>query len=233
MLVSHRNKFIYTKTIKTASTSVEVYFEPYCRPDGKGTAGVRDEQISDAGIIGYRGPNRSGKRWYHHMPAKKIKEYLGAEVWSEYFKFCVIRNPFEKLVSAYHFYQWLMDRASGLEKARLVVLHGLIPSKSRDDIKRFRRWLAWTRWFNDRAQYMIDGEVCIDFFIRYESLHDDVRTVCQRLGIPHDPERMPQLKSQINPRDRDLAEYYDEKSIEIVRRRFQFELQHFGYDVPF
>jgi hypothetical protein len=30
MLVSHQRKFIYTKTVKTAGSSVESYFEPYC-----------------------------------------------------------------------------------------------------------------------------------------------------------------------------------------------------------
>jgi len=34
MLVSHRKKFIYTKTAKTAGTSVESYFEPFCLPEG-------------------------------------------------------------------------------------------------------------------------------------------------------------------------------------------------------
>ena len=35
MLVSHARKFIYTKTLKTAGTSVEVFLEPYCRPPAK------------------------------------------------------------------------------------------------------------------------------------------------------------------------------------------------------
>ncbi len=34
MLVSHRHQFIYTKTHKTASTSVEAYFERFCFPPG-------------------------------------------------------------------------------------------------------------------------------------------------------------------------------------------------------
>ena len=35
MLISHRKQFIYTKTAKTAGTSVESYFEKYCMPEGK------------------------------------------------------------------------------------------------------------------------------------------------------------------------------------------------------
>ena len=33
MLISHKYKFIYLKTIKTASTSVEAYFERFCMPE--------------------------------------------------------------------------------------------------------------------------------------------------------------------------------------------------------
>jgi len=33
MLVSHLKKFIFIKSMKTASTSVEVYFERYCVAD--------------------------------------------------------------------------------------------------------------------------------------------------------------------------------------------------------
>jgi len=47
MLVSHRYRFIYTKTIKTGGTSVESYFEPYCMADGEWTESQkRDEYIS-------------------------------------------------------------------------------------------------------------------------------------------------------------------------------------------
>ncbi len=56
MLVSHRYRFIYTKTMKTGGTSVESYFERFCMPDGEWTQSHgREEYVSDAGIIGFRG----------------------------------------------------------------------------------------------------------------------------------------------------------------------------------
>jgi len=233
MLVSHRHKFIYTKTIKTASTSVEMYFEPACRADGGGRRGaLTDEMVSDAGIVGYCGPNRRGKRWFDHMAAKSIKNGLGDQTWDEYFKFCVIRNPFDKLVSAYHFYEWLAEYYSGWEKAKQIVCHGLIPRKSKDEVKRFRRWVAWTLWFSDRKNYLIDGRECVDFFIRYESLLNGIEIVCERINFPFEPEKIPKLNSSIRPRHRAVAEYYDAKTIETVRKRFRFEIEHFGYELP-
>src|ERR1044071_3613051 len=109
MLVSHRKRFIYTKTGKTAGTSVEVYFEPWCVPAGAGwgAEGERAEEVSEAGIIGFRGgPKFRGPnvKWWNHMPAAEIKGYLGDEIWNSYFKFCVVRNPFDQMVSAFHFF---------------------------------------------------------------------------------------------------------------------------------
>ena len=56
MLVSHRYKFIFTKTVKTAGTSIESYFEKYCMPEGEWKESHnREEYVSETGIIGYRG----------------------------------------------------------------------------------------------------------------------------------------------------------------------------------
>ncbi|MFQ3619007.1 MAG: sulfotransferase family 2 domain-containing protein, partial [Cyanobacteriota bacterium] len=105
MLVSHGYQFIYTKTLKTASTSVEAYFEPFCVEAGAvNLARVREESVSAAGIVGYRGPAKpEGCRWWNHMPAAQIRDQLGQETWTRYFKFCVIRNPYEKAISAFYF----------------------------------------------------------------------------------------------------------------------------------
>jgi len=112
MLVSHRYRFIYTKTAKTAGTSVEVYFEPYCmRPGEWEPSHVRDDYESEAGIVGFRGPNRPPDcKWWHHMPAAMIRERLGEEVWNNYFKFCVIRNPYDKVASGFFHFRLLPEQ---------------------------------------------------------------------------------------------------------------------------
>jgi Sulfotransferase family len=36
---------------------------------------------------------------YNHTPAEEIRELARREVWDGYHKFCVIRNPFDRVVS--------------------------------------------------------------------------------------------------------------------------------------
>ena len=105
MLLSHRHQFIYTKTVKTAGTSVEIYLENACVPTSSTTARghYTEQSVTSAGVVGYRGSDSAGSVWYNHMPAKEIRELVGVSVWNWYFKFCVVRNPFDKMVSLWWF----------------------------------------------------------------------------------------------------------------------------------
>jgi hypothetical protein len=81
MLVSHRKKFIYTKIVKTAGTSVESYFEKYCMPEGAWEfAYYREVYDSEEGIIGYRGNNATENKWNNHMPAIEIRDKIGTSI---------------------------------------------------------------------------------------------------------------------------------------------------------
>ena len=73
MLISHRKQFIYTKTYKTAGTSVEVYFEPYCMQEGEwkevlnsdakkyGGSGINNQKTLTASAIPQHGKSHSLK----------------------------------------------------------------------------------------------------------------------------------------------------------------------------
>ncbi len=214
MLISHLKKFIYTKTTKTAGTSVESYFEKFCMPDGEWEfQHAREEYVSETGVIGYRGINSTGKVWFNHMSAANIKKLAGETVWNEYFKFAVIRNPFDRHVSRFFF----------VNK----------PTGSRDTmIKNFRDWVKDGGVNTDRNVFTIDGHVCLDFFIRYENLIDGVGQVCRRLEIPFEPERLPHLKASFRDRKISLSDFYDYDAYKIVRQKCEFELNYFRYSLP-
>lgn len=223
MLISHRKKFIYTKTAKTGGTSIEVYFEPYCMPENEWTfSHARDAYVGPAGIIGYRGSDAKGQVWYNHLPAREIKNQIGAATWNAYFKFCVIRNPFDRMVSAFHF-----AAASPKEQP------GGGQGDVRDVVRRFREWLpVHGNRFLDRNKYTIDGQLCVDYVIRYEQMEKGVQHVCHVLRVPFEPERIPHLKGGLRPQGVQLSDYYDAKTIDFICREYQFEIEHFGYVPP-
>jgi hypothetical protein len=219
MLLSHRKKFIYTKTLKTAGTSVESYFEPFCMADDEWTLShYRDEYSSESGVIGYRGMNMPKDcTWWSHMPAALIRERIGETVWNEYFKFCVIRNPYEKALSTFY---WRKN--VGTIK---------VDDTDSENIQ-FEKWLMTSGPPIDRETYLIGNEFCLDAILRYETLMDDLEKVCVRLHIPWKPENIPSFKSGVRPRHGTAKNIYTKKAIEIVQAAYSFEFQYFGYSFP-
>lgn len=229
MLVSHTKRFIYTKTAKTAGTSVEAFFEPFCREPGNQEFRPETEsRVSSYGIIGYRGVLKRfarwpliGEKWYAHMPAEQIKRRVGSKIWSEYFKFCVVRNPFDKVISGFHYFEKLQRHGDWDEINRLDSLPA-----------RFARWVetrvASRKILADRNRYVIHGKFCLDFVIRYERLSEGIQHVCERVGIDRDVE-LPHLLAGYRPKKTRLDDYYDAKTRRIVEEVFDFELEHFGY----
>jgi len=216
MLISHRKKFIYTKTVKTAGTSVESYFEKYCMPEGEWEfSHHRDQYVSDTGIIGARGPDAGGSEWFNHMPAADIRDRVGRDVWDNYFKFCVIRNPFDKLVSMFFFRK---------EKGLLEV------GDFGDPVEGFRKWIGKEVPVPDRTQFTIDGTSCIDYFIRYEDLENGVSMVCDKLRLPFQRESIPRLKTGIRDLSIPVECFYSADLIQSVAKVYEFEIKEFGYD---
>lgn len=223
MLVSHRNSFIYTKTVKTGGTSVESYFEPFCLPEGQWTSvHSREETVTDCGIIGHRGPIKKSEpsQWWNHMPAATIRDLLGEDLWGKYFKFCVVRNPYEKAVSMFYF--------SRFQRTRTVEFEGLERER-----ELFENWLLQgTNLPIDRDKYLIDGQFCLDDVIRYESLASDLERICFRIGVPWIPALLPTFKKGFRPVLATTEALFSENSREIVEKAYEFECEFFNYTFP-
>jgi len=219
MLVSHSHQFIYLKTLKTAGTSIEIYFERYCA-DPSSYPGERhgtETQVSSAGVIGCRKGDTTGETWYNHMPGYQVRELVGT-LWNEYFKFCAIRNPFEKTVSQFWF-AMADEVRRNLAEGRFEVVR-----------REFANWISPHPFQSDRYIYMIDGKVAVDDVIRYESLSTDMKRICDKVGIAWDPGRLGRYKGDSRPRTEHFSKYYDTDSERVIRQMYHWELEYFGYE---
>ncbi|MFG6094983.1 sulfotransferase family 2 domain-containing protein [Leptothoe sp. ISB3NOV94-8A] len=239
MLVSHKKRFIFTKTVKTAGTSVESYFEPYCMPDGEWQElHAREEYVSETGIIGYRGNNARSSIWYNHMPAKEIFDLIGQNTWERYYKFTVVRNPFDKLISGFFMYEKrkknysVIQKTKALSKRILDLGNPIDRVKGETTIERFRSWIQKGGEIPDRDKYLIDGQECIDYYVRFEELHEGIKHVCNYLSIPFEPARIPQMKKGIRDNKMNVQDFYDNKTRQIVEKKYAWELERFGYVFP-
>jgi hypothetical protein len=206
VLVSHKYKFIYIKNIKVAGTSVEAFFGRFCiDPKKKYRYKDQTEQLIDEyGIIGRRGaPIEDGGIWKNHIDAKTIKAELGDIKFSSYFKFAIIRNPYDALVSLY-FYRGVKD----------------IP---------FKQYAKYTIVDNYSRTRIDDKDVC-DYYIKYENLVEDIINVCKILNIDnYDINDLPNFKAGKRPTNINYRDYYDEETKMAVYKNHEKTFELFGY----
>jgi len=121
MIISHKHKFIFIKTHKTAGTSLEIALSQFCGPDDVITPITKEDEAYRK-KLGYRGvqnrffPGEQPSIWkrifkrketkktgfYNHMSAAEIRQRISPEIWDTYYKFCFERNPYDKFLSWYH-----------------------------------------------------------------------------------------------------------------------------------
>ncbi|MEM9222586.1 MAG: sulfotransferase family 2 domain-containing protein [Pseudomonadota bacterium] len=217
MLVSHRHRFIYLKTRKSASSSVELAFEHCARPVGwkqpEDNAFATEEMVSDAGIVGARGLKaKQTAEFTDHIRGIRVKKLIGREIWNSYFKFCTIRNPWEKTVSHFHFTH------PNIRNAR-----------ERRIVRVFREWLRNndSRHGVDKGIYWIDGKPVMDYYIRHHNIVEDVTTVADHLGVKLDP--LGEVFGQFRKSGLSYTEYYDDQARSLVANFYEDEIKWFGW----
>jgi len=80
--------------------------------------------------------------------------------------------------------------------------------------------------FNEQISWIIgkDGRLLVDFVGRYERLEEDFEKICSILGIRK------KLPHKNVTRHLNYTEYYDSRTIEIVKEKYRRDVEFLGYD---
>ncbi|QSR30982.1 hypothetical protein CFI00_10825 [Nocardioides sp. S5] len=205
MIASHRHRFVFVKTRKTAGTSLEIALSRHCGPDDVVTRISPQDEVLRAAAGGV-GPQNddTDPRSYAHMGARRVIEMIGRETWDAYFTFAVERNPFDVVASSYRY------------SARKATF-----TKSFAEFVRTPRRIK--RLALNQQLYRLGGQVVVDEVYRYEDLPAAVADISARLGIELD---VPHVKQGSGPHYREL---YGPGDAEIVAERFARTIREFGY----
>ena len=228
MIVSHKHKFIFLKTKKTAGTSIELALTKLCgdddiitpltkidearRDNGRGTQNWRRHSwwgsprpVWKRRLFKFTATNYG---FYNHMTAEAAKTLLNDDsVWQRYFKFAFDRNPWDRQVSFYH------------HRHR----HADAPPPFADFIRSDRR-----ARINNYEIYSLDGDVAVDFVGRYESLEDDLKHALSQVGVSFD-EALPRAKTTFRKDKRSYRSYYDDDTRAIVGDWYAREIELLDY----
>ena len=244
MIISHKYRFIFVKTAKTAGTSIEVLLSQICEEEAvvtpfafpeaahrprnfKGRFNPLPEVIyilrSGAVRVHLRETledYRAGIRFRNHTPAWRIRCRVEPQIWRDYFKWCVVRNPFETVLSGWHYYRFKMHKDISLNDY-LVLL------KKRKERKLYGVGSFPLNWYNYTD--LRSGQVLVDRIAKYENLEDELRLIFRELRIPFRGGLSIRAKGNIR---RDKRSYRDVLTCEwrrLIEELFREELEQHGY----
>lgn len=212
MLISHKYKFIFIHIQKTGGSSIEQALREY----GKGA--VFKTPTKSSKDINFKG---------RHLFAREVKSFVGDDLWRSYFKFCVVRNPWSRLLSWYRrieergktdpnnkFWQYVManscDFGSFLTNCQKVIVEKTGEKKS--------------IIFN-QLDYITDENcnLMVDHVIRFENLEKDFTEICKQLKISAS---LPHINRS---RHHHYSYYYDNNTRQLVSDMYQKDISFFKY----
>lgn len=178
MIVSHKHRFIFIKTSKTAGSSIEMALANICSDDDILTPIVPSvpghtarnwegrpnllKEITQLPRVHWRSSIKhfiQRKRFVNHLPAEIIKTRITERVWKNYFKFCFECDPFDKVASHFLFLKQRKRFDGNLEQ-----------------------FLSGAIWCMNAPLYSINGSCVVDYVAKYESLGEELGRIGQFIG---------------------------------------------------
>ena len=222
-MIDHEHKCIFIEVPKNSSSSICDWL-----------SGIDRNDFNEQSWQARRMELRDG----HKFPFVAKEEY--SPHWEDYFKFAVIRNPYERVLSAYTMlaqsklhcqvdmdfakkikrFESFSDFCKGYLDKTILHTHYINPDIWMDTPYFITsHFLPQNYWVNPLVDYASDI-----FVVRQETLIKDLTGVGERLGLNID--RFPHRNSS---RHGDYRQYYDEETIQIVYNKYRQDISLFDY----
>ncbi|MEJ6397267.1 sulfotransferase family 2 domain-containing protein [Yoonia sp. 208BN28-4] len=212
MIISHGRRFIFVHIPKTAGTAMALALE--------GRAMRDDILIGDTP----KAKRRKGRladltpqgRLWKHSTLRDIGGVVSPEQLEAYFVFTLVRNPWDRIVSYYH---WLQDQSFAHPAVRLAQETG------------FSEFLNTTHtqdslMANPYDSYVTDAQGVnrCNLFARLEHLSEDLMPLWDHLGFTLELPR-----ANVSTRRADWRSYYSDADAALVSRIAAQDIAQFGY----
>jgi hypothetical protein len=151
-----------------------------------------------------------------HLCARHIRSEVGELVFSDYFKFTIVRNPWDKAVSQFVYMSKRED------------LRYLIGMRQGDSFKRYLELISKKKHIQWEPQVSFvrsqDGDCMVDFVGRFETFSESVLQIMARLGIC-----VTQIPHEVKSLRIAYQDYFDSESKELVADLYAEDVKAFEY----
>lgn len=209
MPFSHDKKALFIHIPRTGGSSVEVSL---AIPPTE-----RDPSRKDTKNL--FGPSTHGYLQHYTLSQLIDERLLNEQQRSDYVVFSFVRNPWDRLVSAY-FYNFALKSKGGEKFYTFSDMLELLPNLA-----------AERQHFFPMHRYVcLDDSLAVDFLGRYEQLEEDFQRVCSMLDLS--PQKLIHCNASQLRKDfcDDYRKLYTPAQVDLVASVYEKDIELFGYD---
>jgi hypothetical protein len=239
MILLEEPNLLFLKSRKTGGTSFEIALSKFANENSIITPiTIEDEKIRQS--LGFRKPQNyllsdwdkaiSGRKnslknshlfkneiFWNHIPAKLAKQQLGANIWFQSYKISIVRNPYDRAVSRYFWNKKSLNWTP-------------------DEFENYC-FSVKDHFDENLEQFLIDGKEVIDFYIRYESIQQDIfrlEEIFPKLRGIAELFSSLRAKGHYRPKNASTSEIFSKvpNAKRLIAEVCQFEIEKFGYLCP-
>jgi len=157
-----------------------------------------------------------------HIPAIKMRQLIGNELWASIFTFTFVRNPWDRMVSLYHYLKSSGNIRGQMKFREFVYL--LKEAKEGANIPLFRyhgHHYGGVDFVQDEQNNII-----VDFIGKFENRENDIREIKEKLGCKSLGDLTIQ-KACISGKH--YSAFYDEETMVIIGKIYAEDVRLFDY----
>lgn len=160
-------------------------------------------------------PQKNGYEIYKHATAAQVRGFVSHEVWDSYFTFTFVRNPWDRIVSAYF---WM-------NKTGWRDLTGTI-----NKVRSFPNFTSYIEsgisTQKSCSSFVFEsGKQIVDFIGKQENLEQDFTYICNQIGLPD----IKLSQANVTKRERDYRKYHNEQTRQTISNRYRDDIENFNY----
>jgi hypothetical protein len=211
MLISDKHKFIFIHNPKAAGSSVFETLKPYanvmCRHN------IRQLNYY---LHKFFGNVYSLCNYGMHISAAELRRDIPKRKWDRFFKFGIVRNPYDRAAS---FFFYLRARPDSDKYEEF---------KSLGTFKNYILKLRNEHWKETQQYYFTDehGGLLVDRIIKFENLQEEFAGVMQSLNLPR--VALPVVNARKTKKK--YLEHLDNEVLEIMNELYDEDFRLFGYE---
>jgi len=157
-----------------------------------------------------------------HARPRYVESKTPPETYKDYFKFTFVRNPWDRMVSAYYYLYRINIKQHGSFEAWLINNHEHVVSKNYREGSHMIPQTEYTHSVTDKSKKHVD------FIGRYENIQTDFNTLCEHIG--KDPNDLRVLNNSGSRPAPTYREHYNEFTKQLVQEMYQDDIDILGYE---